>query len=123
MHVWLVVMGHGARAAGPAARAHVLRPPRGRWGYQTIREVEQVVDNYTAAGIPLETMWTDIDCARPVAITSAPEAALLQAPNTSRDMALPSEGHCSLLCCGPDSNVWCLCLFPFRSPCGGAARK
>ncbi|KAF1927775.1 glycoside hydrolase family 31 protein [Didymella exigua CBS 183.55] len=32
-----------------------------RFGYESIGEVAAVVANYSAAGIPLETMWTDID--------------------------------------------------------------
>lgn len=32
-----------------------------RWGYQDIYEVAEVVANYSRAGIPLETMYTDID--------------------------------------------------------------
>jgi len=32
-----------------------------RFGYQNFIEVSQVITNYSAAGIPLETMWTDID--------------------------------------------------------------
>ncbi|OAA71376.1 glycoside hydrolase family 31 protein [Cordyceps fumosorosea ARSEF 2679] len=32
-----------------------------RWGYTSIDEVAEVVANYSAANIPLETMWTDID--------------------------------------------------------------
>ncbi|KAG8822520.1 hypothetical protein FRC17_009558, partial [Serendipita sp. 399] len=32
-----------------------------RWGYKDIGEVGEVITNYSAAGIPLETMWIDID--------------------------------------------------------------
>ncbi|KAK5652429.1 hypothetical protein OQA88_10472 [Cercophora sp. LCS_1] len=32
-----------------------------RYGYQDAFEVAEVVQNYSVAGIPLETMWTDID--------------------------------------------------------------
>ncbi|KAG9092364.1 hypothetical protein FRC07_011682, partial [Ceratobasidium sp. 392] len=32
-----------------------------RWGYRNFVEVANVITNYSAAGIPLETMWTDID--------------------------------------------------------------
>lgn len=32
-----------------------------RYGYQDTYEVAEVVYNYSSAGIPLETMWTDID--------------------------------------------------------------
>jgi alpha-glucosidase (family GH31 glycosyl hydrolase) len=32
-----------------------------RWGYENIDYVEEVVANYSAAKIPLETQWTDID--------------------------------------------------------------
>jgi alpha-glucosidase (family GH31 glycosyl hydrolase) len=32
-----------------------------RWGYSSLKEVEDVVANYSAASIPLETQWVDID--------------------------------------------------------------
>ncbi|KAJ5107638.1 alpha-glucosidase precursor [Penicillium angulare] len=32
-----------------------------RWGYKSWQELEDVVGNYTQFGIPLETIWTDID--------------------------------------------------------------
>jgi alpha-glucosidase (family GH31 glycosyl hydrolase) len=32
-----------------------------RWGYESVDYVSEVVANYSAAGIPLETQWMDID--------------------------------------------------------------
>lgn len=32
-----------------------------RWGYQTLSDVQQVVSSYSAAQIPLDAIWTDID--------------------------------------------------------------
>lgn len=37
-----------------------------RWGYNNISALETVVQNYKDANIPLETIWTDIDC-KPIA--------------------------------------------------------
>jgi alpha-glucosidase len=33
-----------------------------RWGYKNWSETEDVVNNYRNYGIPLETIWNDIDC-------------------------------------------------------------
>lgn len=33
-----------------------------RYGYRDFYSIAEVVYNYSMAGIPLETMWTDIDC-------------------------------------------------------------
>ena len=32
-----------------------------RWGYPDVQYVEEVVANYSAANIPLQTQWMDID--------------------------------------------------------------
>ena len=32
-----------------------------RWGYANWTQLQEVIDNYKAAGIPLETIWVDID--------------------------------------------------------------
>lgn len=32
-----------------------------RWGYANISVLEQVIANYSAAGLPLETVWSDIE--------------------------------------------------------------
>lgn len=32
-----------------------------RWGYNSTEELEYVVGNYSASGIPLDTQWSDID--------------------------------------------------------------
>lgn len=32
-----------------------------RWGYGSVGVLEQVVANYSAAGLPLECVWADID--------------------------------------------------------------
>jgi alpha-glucosidase len=33
-----------------------------RWGYENWTVLQDVVDNYAAAGIQLEAIWSDIDC-------------------------------------------------------------
>ena len=40
-----------------------------RWGYHNTSDLQNVVNAYKDANIPLETIWTDIDC------TSADEGA------------------------------------------------
>ena len=36
-----------------------------RYGYRDFYAIAEVVYNYSRAAIPLETMWTDIDCESP----------------------------------------------------------
>jgi alpha-glucosidase (family GH31 glycosyl hydrolase) len=35
-----------------------------RYGYRDYLGVAEVISNYSAANIPLETMWTDIDVSK-----------------------------------------------------------
>jgi alpha-glucosidase (family GH31 glycosyl hydrolase) len=32
-----------------------------RWGYKDVETLQQVVANYSSAGLPLETLWSDIE--------------------------------------------------------------
>lgn len=32
-----------------------------RWGYANMSVLQDVVSNYSAAGLPLETVWSDIE--------------------------------------------------------------
>lgn len=32
-----------------------------RWGYANLSVLEEVVANYSSVGLPLETVWSDID--------------------------------------------------------------
>ena len=51
----------------PASHVYQLLPPpstgwhQSKWGYKTLQNLEDVVGNYSAAGIPLDTIWSDID--------------------------------------------------------------
>ncbi|KAJ4151242.1 hypothetical protein LMH87_011955 [Akanthomyces muscarius] len=57
-----VARQYGALAGTPAMQPYWgLGYHNCRYGYQDAFEVAEVVHNYSAAGIPLETMWTDID--------------------------------------------------------------
>ncbi|OAQ96250.1 hypothetical protein LLEC1_05040, partial [Akanthomyces lecanii] len=57
-----VARQYGALAGTPAMQPYWgLGYHNCRYGYQDAFEVAEVVQNYSAAGIPLETMWTDID--------------------------------------------------------------
>ncbi|EGX90322.1 alpha-glucosidase [Cordyceps militaris CM01] len=57
-----VARQYGALAGTPAMPPYWgLGYHNCRYGYQDAFEVAEVVHNYSAAGIPLETMWTDID--------------------------------------------------------------
>ncbi|CEJ81504.1 Putative Glycoside hydrolase, family 31 [[Torrubiella] hemipterigena] len=56
------VQQYGALAGTPAMQPYWgLGYHNCRYGYQDVFEVAEVVYNYSQAGIPLETMWTDID--------------------------------------------------------------
>lgn len=56
------VQQYGAIAGTPAMQPYWgLGYHNCRYGYQDAFEVAEVVYNYSQAGIPLETMWTDID--------------------------------------------------------------
>jgi alpha-glucosidase (family GH31 glycosyl hydrolase) len=46
-------------AEGLCGHICLLRPCR--WGYKDVEALEQVVSNYSAAGIPLESLWLDIE--------------------------------------------------------------
>jgi hypothetical protein len=59
-----------------------------RWGYQNISVLEAVVNNYTAAGVPLECLWVDIEhqASRFQTMTFDPGQHLaLPAPSTAPD--------------------------------------
>lgn len=45
----------------PGSASHALRLAAPRWGYHDLEEVAGVVEGYQGAGIPLDTIWTDID--------------------------------------------------------------
>lgn len=32
-----------------------------RWGWKDVESLDEVVQNYTAAGLPLEVVWSDIE--------------------------------------------------------------
>lgn len=46
-----------------------------RFGYESIGEVAEVAANYSAAGIPLETMWTGEPHTQLRAIESSPDTS------------------------------------------------
>lgn len=52
---------HKALGAAAVPPYWVLGTHQCRWGYRNLSMLEGIVEGYLAAGIPLETIWTDID--------------------------------------------------------------
>lgn len=59
MHNLSLSLTHSLLLCSPAA--HAAEQMYIRWGYRDVDTLAEVVANYSSAGLPLETLWSDIE--------------------------------------------------------------